>query len=105
PFYPLLFEDVRSILQLSLRDLQSRLKEKNIGLRVYQRAYEHLAKEGYSSEYGARELRRAVSRLIIAPVSDMLIAGTFQAGDTVHVMMEGDKLAFQKNAPAVNGGA
>jgi len=48
-------------------------KAKNIGLRVYQRAYEHLAREGYSAEYGARELRRAVNRLIIAPVSDMMI--------------------------------
>ncbi len=104
PFYPLLFEDIRSILQLSLSDLQKRLKEKNIGLRVYQRAYEYLAKEGYSPEYGARELRRAVSRLIIAPVSDMLIEEKFQAGDTIHVMMEGDKMSFQKNAPAVNGG-
>lgn len=105
PFYPLLFEDVRSILQLSLRDLQNRLKEKNIGLRVYQRAYEHLAKEGYSPEYGARELRRAVSRLIISPVSDMMIDGKFQAGDTIHVVMEDGKLTFRKDAPSMNGGA
>lgn len=103
PFYPLLFEDVRSILQLSLRDLQNRLKEKNIGLRVYQRAYEVLAREGYSPEYGARELRRAVSRLIITPISDMMIDGKFKPGDTIHVLMDGEKMMFSAEAPAMNG--
>ena len=100
PFHELLFEDVRIILKSILKELADRLAEKQVYLRVYQGAYEHLAKEGYDPEYGARELKRTVNRLVVAPISDMLLRDQFQAGDTVEVLMDDEgKLAFCKGAP------
>lgn len=99
PFYPLLREDIRSILRIEINKVRERLAEKRIGLRMYQRAYEHMAETGYSPEFGARELRRAVDRMVTTPVSEMLLNGTFQAGDMIDVLMEDGKLAFRKGKP------
>ena len=96
PFYPLLLEDIRSILSLCIRELADRLKEKRIGVHVFQEAYEHLTQQGYSTDFGARELRRTVDRLVITPVSDMILKEQFRSGDTIEVLMENEKLVFQK---------
>lgn len=96
PFYPLLSEDVRSILRLEVNAVRMRLQEKQLKLRMYQRAYEHLMTRGYSNEFGARELRRIVDQEITVPVSDLILRGKFNAGDVINVMVEHDKLVFVK---------
>ncbi len=94
PFYPLLFEDVRSILRIAINDLRHRLKDKQLGVRMFQRAYEHLAEQGYDPEFGARELRRTVERLVIEPISELVLNDHFKPGDMIEVRMEEDKLSF-----------
>ncbi|GMV99554.1 MAG: ATPase AAA [Candidatus Hydrogenedentota bacterium] len=96
PFYPLVFEDIRKVLQVSLRDAQKRLMDKGMKLRVYQRAYEFLAEQGYDAKFGARELNRTVERLVVQPVSEAIIDGRFANGDVIEVLMENGHLAFQK---------
>jgi ATP-dependent Clp protease ATP-binding subunit ClpC len=100
PFYPLLAEDVRTILRQMIDRLRLRLKDKNIGIRMYQRAYEYLGEKGYDPQYGARELQRAVERHIAGPLSEMLLEGKFAAGDMVDVLVEGDTLLFRKGDPS-----
>jgi ATP-dependent Clp protease ATP-binding subunit ClpA len=99
PFHPLLFEDIRTILSLSIREVARRLKEKGIRVHIYQGAYEYLAQQGYSAEFGARELRRTVDRLVVTPVSDMIVKQEFQSGDIIDVLMEGGKLVVRKGLP------
>ena len=69
-------------------------------LRVYQGAYEYLAREGYNPDCGARELQRTVDRLVVNPISEMLVAGAFSPGDTIEVLMEEDALRIRKQSPA-----
>ena len=96
PFYPLLNEDVRSILRLEINAVRARLQEKQLKLRMYQRAYEHLMTTGYSNEFGARELRRIVDQQITVPVSDLILRGKVAPGDVINVMVDNDKLVFVK---------
>ncbi len=96
PFYPLLNEDVRSILRLEINAVRGRLQEKQLKLRMYQRAYEYLMTRGYSNEFGARELRRIVDQEITTPMSDLILRGKFNAGDVINIMVENDKLVFVK---------
>jgi ATP-dependent Clp protease ATP-binding subunit ClpC len=96
PFYPLVFEDIRTMLHLCLKEANERLRDRKIQLHVYQGAYEYLAKEGYHPEFGARELRRAVDRLVMNPLSAMLLEGQFQSGDTVDVLQEDGGLVFRR---------
>lgn len=100
PFYPLLAEDLRSILRLEINAVRKRLEERRIGIRMYQRAYEYLAEQGYSREFGARELRRAVDRLMTTPISEKIIAGEFEEGDMIDVMMEDGQLVYRRGKPA-----
>ena len=100
PFYPLLFEDVRAILKTMVDGLRSRMREKGLGIRMYQRAYEFLAVEGYSEEFGARELRRAVERHVANPISELLLDGRFEEGDMIDVLMEESVLSFRKGKPS-----
>lgn len=99
PFYPLLQEDVRTVLRLMIDEIRSRIYDRRMGIRMYQRAYEHLGKEGYDPEYGARELKRTVERLIAGPISEKIMEGAFTDGDMIDVMMEDDHLVFQKGKP------
>jgi ATP-dependent Clp protease ATP-binding subunit ClpC len=96
PFYPLVFEDVRTMLKLCLKEVNERLRDKQIRLHVYQGAYEYLAQQGYHPEYGARELRRTVDRLVMNPISVMLLEGQFQEGDIIDVLKEDDGLVFKR---------
>jgi ATP-dependent Clp protease ATP-binding subunit ClpA len=100
PFYPLLSEDIRNVLRLEINAIRKRLEEKNIGIRMYQRAYEFIAEAGYSREYGARELRRAVDRLVTTPISDGLIDGRFENGDMIDILIEDGQLVYRKGKPA-----
>jgi len=104
PFYPLLAEDIRQILRLEINAVRRRLQEKNIGIRMYQRAYEYIAAEGYSARFGARELRRAVDRLVTTPIGNHIIDGSFQAGDMIDVLLDdnGD-LVYRKGKPSESG--
>lgn len=96
PFYPLLFEDIRTILKSSFRQLATRLNERGIHLRVFQGAYEHIAEQGYSEEFGARELRRAVDRLVTNRIGAAMLAQEFKRGDYIQVLMENGELVIRK---------
>ena len=100
PFYPLLFEDVRAILKWMVDGLRLRLHEKGLGIRMYQRAYEFLAEQGYSREFGARELRRAVERHVANPISELILEGGFEPGDMIDVLMEDGVLCYRKGKPS-----
>jgi ATP-dependent Clp protease ATP-binding subunit ClpC len=99
PFFPLLAEDVRSILRLEINALRRRLKDRQIKIHMYQRAYEFLAERGYSPDFGARELRRAVDKHVTTPISEMILDDKFQPGDIIDVKMEEEKLVVCKGAP------
>ncbi len=98
PFHHLLFEDVRSILAISVKGLKRRLREKHIRVHVYQGAYEHIARKGYNHDFGARELRRAFERLVVNPISEKMMAGEFGRGDRIEVLEDDGALIFRKDA-------
>lgn len=98
PFHHLLFEDVRSILAISVKGLKRRLREKDLRIHVYQGAYELIAQRGYSQEYGARELRRAFERMVVNPISEKMMSGEFGRGDRIEVLDEDGALIFRKDA-------
>jgi len=98
PFYPLLGEDLREILHLEVNEVRRRMVGRRVGIRMYQRAYEFVAREGYSPEQGARELRRAVDRYITTPISELTLRETFVPGDMIEVLEENGSLVVRKAA-------
>jgi len=89
-------EDTKSITELMLKNIISRLAERNVYLSVNPGVIEYIAKEGFDNVYGARPLRRAIQRMVEDKLSEELLAGSIKLGDSVQAdLMEG-QLTFTK---------
>jgi len=73
-FRALDLQDAEKITVLQINDLNKRLREKKIILKVADKVVELLAKEGFSEEYGARNIRRKVQELLENPLADLLLS-------------------------------
>uniref|UniRef100_A0A1D1YXZ2 Chaperone protein ClpD2, chloroplastic n=1 Tax=Anthurium amnicola TaxID=1678845 RepID=A0A1D1YXZ2_9ARAE len=82
-FRPLEKTQMLEILDILLREVKSRLSAMGIGLEVSKAAMDLVCEQGYDRSYGARPLRRAVTNLIEDVLSEALLAGVYEAGDTV----------------------
>jgi len=95
-FRPLGPEQIGQIVDLEIAKVAERLTDQEIRLEISPTARELLAQEGYSSEYGARPLRRVIQRRVEDPLSDAVLAGQFGPGDTVLVDAEGGEIVLKK---------
>jgi ATP-dependent Clp protease ATP-binding subunit ClpC len=86
--------DVKKIVNLQLKDLQKRLKEKNITIKVSESAKRLLIEKGYDVENGARPMRRTIENLIESPLAEGMLSGEFKEGDLISIMKMEDKLQF-----------
>ena len=66
------------------------LERTGVRLRFTPALYRHLAKQGWSPEYGARELRRMIRNQVENPLTEHLINGRFKRGDTVCIGARGN---------------
>ena len=60
-------EAIREIVKIQIDLVRGRLSSKEISLELTNEAYEYLAKEGYSPQYGARPLKRVIQNKILNP--------------------------------------
>ncbi|MDH5739184.1 MAG: ATP-dependent Clp protease ATP-binding subunit [Nitrospira sp.] len=86
-FHQLEKEQLYSILDILLRELNLRLLDKGIEIEVDEEVKQWLIKEGYEPLYGARPMRRAIQRAIGDPLSDELIRGRFKESRKVKVVL------------------
>ena len=91
-FHSLTREQIRQIVDLMLTSVTQQLKEKGIILEVTEAAKDFLGEKGYDEVYGARPLRRAIQDMVEDKLSEDLLRGNFQSGDTVVVDLEGDQI-------------
>src|SRR5262249_26660348 len=99
--------DMKDIIDIELAKVIKRLKEKNLALVLTDEAKDLLIDKGYSPEFGARPLRRAIEHLLEDPLSEELLKGIFQGKDTITVRVqevEGEKrLAFDATVANQSG--
>ncbi|KAF1083782.1 Negative regulator of genetic competence ClpC/MecB [Sporotomaculum syntrophicum] len=89
-FHALGQEHIKEIVGLMVQEVAKRLAENEIEIEVTEAAGEYLAREGFSEEYGARPLRRAIQKEIEDRLSEELLQGTIKRGDRVFVDREAD---------------
>ncbi len=93
-FHPLGREDLRAIVDIQLRNVQSRLADRKISLEVADAAKDLLAEAGFDPVYGARPLRRTIQRMLLDQLAQRVLAGEFTEDDAVHVDASGGELTF-----------
>ena len=80
--------DMRNIIDIELSKVVKRLKEKRLILNLTEEAKELLIEKGYSPEFGARPLRRAIEHFLEDPLSEKLLMGVFLGKDTINVRVK-----------------
>jgi ATP-dependent Clp protease ATP-binding subunit ClpB len=94
-FRSLTEDDIAQVLDIQLHQLEARLAERQLALEVSEDARRWLAERGYDPDYGARPLKRLISRAIVDPLALELLSGVYRDGDTVHVDVAGDDLVLK----------
>ena len=96
-FHPLSKEHIAQIVGIVLKDVQKRLSEEELTLKLTDGGSDFLVKHGYDESYGARPLKRAIQRYIEDPLSEKILLGEFSKGDEIEVDVspEGTKLEFR----------
>jgi len=94
-FRTLTKDEITQIVDLELDKVRERLSEHMITLDVTESAKLLLADEGYDPDYGARPLRRVIQYRVEDELSDALLSGQFQDGDTVVVAEEEDRIVLR----------
>ena len=84
-FNPLTREQIRSIVDLLLAELQRYLAPKSITLAVTDRLKDRFAEEGFDPDYGARPLRRLLQNELQNVLAMKVLSGEVQEGDAVEV--------------------
>jgi ATP-dependent Clp protease ATP-binding subunit ClpC len=96
-FHPLSKEHISQIVAILLRDVQKRLSDEELSLRLTPAATDFLVKNGFDEAYGARPLRRAIQKWIEDPLSEKILMAEFSKGDEIDVEVSdsGDRLEFR----------
>ena len=94
-FDPLSKEAINSILDKILTEIEGRLGDAHIKIAISDKARHHLIEDGYDVNYGARPLKRLVSRTIETLLARMIIEGKVKPKDTVFVDYKNDQYVLQ----------
>ncbi|PSB34309.1 ATP-dependent Clp protease ATP-binding subunit [Stenomitos frigidus] len=89
-FRQLTRDEVKQIADLLIRDVATNLTDRGIALQVTDRVKDRLVVEGYNPSYGARSLRRVITRLLEDALAEALLSGTIKEGDTAIVDLDDD---------------
>jgi ATP-dependent Clp protease ATP-binding subunit ClpB len=100
-FHRLSMEHIKGIVEIQLRLLRKRLKERDITLDLTDAAESFLAQQGYDPAYGARPLKRLIQKQIQDRVALGLLKGDYREGDTIKVDERNLGLVFEKSGDSL----
>ena len=93
-FRPLSKEDLESIIDIMLIDVNLRLEEKGLSLNVAKKAKKFIVDKGFDPKFGARPLRRTIEEQIEDPLSEEVLKGKFVYGMDIKADLKDGQLIF-----------
>ena len=85
PFAPITEEMAEMIFSIQLKSLVNSLSRMNMELSISKEAIKHLATNGFSSKYGARQISGVIRTQIARPISKMIVREEVKAGQTINL--------------------
>ena len=108
-FQPLGTAEIRKILDIELRLVQQRIfnasAERAFVFRANDEAKDFILTHGTDARYGARHLKRAIERLLVQPMSNLIATGQVRPGDLVAVGVDNGELRFRREAEGMSPAA
>ena len=84
-FKPLTKENITDIIDLMLEDVNRRLKDREISISLTDAAKEYIVENGYEPTYGARPLKRFLTKHVETLAAKLILEDQVQAGDTISI--------------------
>ena len=97
-FHSLRREDLEKIIEIELKELKTRLKEKKMEITLSPEASKFLIDKGYDDKYGARPLKRTIQRYLENVLAEEILSGKFQEGDKIRAELRGEIVTFEKSS-------
>jgi len=94
-FHSLDEEQLAVIIDIQLREVARRLETQQLTFEISDEARQHLAREGYDPQFGARPLKRTVQEQLLNPLATQLLDEEFKPGDHIRVRLANGELAFE----------
>ena len=85
---------IKRIIDVELKGLYNRIEQIGYHIDLSDEAKEFVATKGYDVQFGARPLKRAIQNYLEDGISDIIVNGDKQPGDTIHITLKEDGLAF-----------
>lgn len=98
-FKPLTRGEIEKIVDLLAEDLRRRLKNRQISLELTEQARSYLGERGFDPVYGARPLRRFMTRELETRLSRALVAGDILDGAKITITLQNGQLAVSHENP------
>ena len=76
------------ILQKKLRELESKLQTRHVTMELSPEAFEYILKEGFTTEYGAREMDRVISQKLKPLLMREILFGSLKQGGNITIGMK-----------------
>jgi ATP-dependent Clp protease ATP-binding subunit ClpB len=99
-FKPLTLPEIERIVDLMFNDLRARLADRQMTLEISQEVRRYIAQQGFDPVYGARPLRRFISREVETRIGRALIAGDVRDGAVIRVGLADGELTVKYENPA-----
>ncbi|HCC60284.1 MAG: ATP-dependent chaperone ClpB [Candidatus Staskawiczbacteria bacterium RIFOXYC1_FULL_37_43] len=86
---------IKSIVDMELSKVEKRLVQKEIKIKISEKAKDLLVKEGFDPNLGARPLKRVIQRLILDPLSVKIVTNEVVEGNQVIIDEKAGKIVFE----------
>ena len=84
-FHPLTEGDLKKIVRLLMVKVEKKMDSMHVALKVSDKAFEQIIKDGTDVEYGARPLRRTIQREVEDAIAELILEGTLKGKNTLHI--------------------
>ena len=90
-------DTVYSILDKIISEIEQRLSDKNIHIVLTPQAKDYIINNSFDERYGARPIKRYVSRNIETLIANNLIMGNIKFSSTITIDIDNDKIVLKTN--------
>jgi len=94
-FVPLSQEHLNKIVEIQMKEVEKRLLDRKISLRLTPDAIHLLGKRGYDPQFGARPLKRVIQREILDPLAMQILSGSLHEEKSVEIRVKDDHFDFK----------
>ena len=92
-FKPLSKEDIHSIIDILMKNLNNRLVNREISIELDPAAKDYIIEQGYDPVYGARPLKRFLQKHVETLAGRLILSDAVLPGDVIQIHYDGEKLA------------